>query len=166
MKRILVAFASKHGSTAEVAAAVARRIALAGHHVDTLPASQVIGIDDFDGVVLGGPIYLRRWHADARHFLEHNAEAFQRVPLAVFAMGPLTTGDVDMAATRADLDAALARRPGVEPLLVTVFGGVVDPANLPFPFNRMQASDARDWTAIDAWADEVAAAFAVAHAHA
>ena len=34
---------------------------------------------------------------------------------------------------------------------------VVNPARLRFPFNRMPASDARDWDAIGAWADAVAA---------
>jgi hypothetical protein len=40
---------------------------------------------------------------------------------------------------------------------MTIFGGAVDPAKLRWPFNRMPASDARDWQAIDAWADAVAA---------
>ena len=35
----------------------------------------------------------------------------------------------------------------------------MDPAKLRFPFNRMQASDARDWEAIRSWADEIAARF-------
>jgi hypothetical protein len=47
--------------------------------------------------------------------------------------------------------------PELEPLSVAIFGGVVDPAKLPFPLNRMPASDARDWAAIEAWAEEVAA---------
>ena len=47
--------------------------------------------------------------------------------------------------------------PEVEAVSVAVFGGVVDPAKLPFPFSHMEASDARDWDAIRAWAEEVAA---------
>jgi hypothetical protein len=39
---------------------------------------------------------------------------------------------------------------------VTVFGGVVDPKQLHFPFNRMPKTDARDWSEIAAWANEVA----------
>ena len=39
---------------------------------------------------------------------------------------------------------------------VAIFGGVVDPRKLSFPFNHMPASDARDWEAIHAWTDEVA----------
>ena len=46
--------------------------------------------------------------------------------------------------------------PRVAPVAVTIFGGVVDPEQLRFPFSRMAPSDARDWDAIAAWADEVA----------
>jgi menaquinone-dependent protoporphyrinogen oxidase len=53
------------------------------------------------------------------------------------------------------LDKALQKTPAVEPRAIAVFGGVIDPAKLRFPLNRMPASDARDWDAIEAWADEV-----------
>jgi hypothetical protein len=39
---------------------------------------------------------------------------------------------------------------------VAVFGGAIDPARLRFPFNRMPASDARDWDAIRTWTAEIA----------
>ena len=45
----------------------------------------------------------------------------------------------------------------VEPVSVAIFGGAVDPARLRFPFRRMPATDARDWEAIGARAEEVAA---------
>jgi menaquinone-dependent protoporphyrinogen IX oxidase len=64
---------------------------------------------------------------------------------------------------REQLDRALAREPWLERVSIAVFGGVVDPARLPFPLNRsMQASDARDWEAIRSWADELAERFALA----
>jgi hypothetical protein len=47
----------------------------------------------------------------------------------------------------------------VTPDAVAIFGGVVDPARFRFPLNRMPASDARDWSAIVAWAGEVADVF-------
>jgi hypothetical protein len=49
--------------------------------------------------------------------------------------------------------------PEVKPYAVAVFGGVIDPHSLRFPFNRFPASDARDWGAIRAWATELAEAF-------
>jgi menaquinone-dependent protoporphyrinogen IX oxidase len=74
-------------------------------------------------------------------------------------MGPRTLDEHEVAGSRAQLDKALAHTPEVAPVAVAIFGGVVDPDKLRFPFNHMPASDARDWDAIEAWADEVAAAF-------
>ena len=72
-------------------------------------------------------------------------------------MGPRTLAESDVEDSRKQLDNALAMVPELEPVSVAVFGVVVDPAKLRFPFNRMPASDARDWDAIHAWAHDVAA---------
>jgi menaquinone-dependent protoporphyrinogen oxidase len=155
-RSMLVAYATKQGSTREVAEAIADRLRELELDVDTKAAGDVSSLDGYDGVVLGGSIYMTRWHPDARHFLKHHSAALATVPIAVFAMGPLTTEAKDVESARTQLDHALAKTPAVDPVSVAVFGGVVDPAKLHFPFNHMPASDARDWAAIEAWADEVA----------
>jgi menaquinone-dependent protoporphyrinogen oxidase len=117
----------------------------------------VTSVDDFDCVVLGGALYMGRWHANARRLVRRHALELTVVPVALFALGPRTLAPADVAASRAQLDRELARLPDIAPSLVTIFGGAVDPAKLRWPFSRMPASDARDWQAIDAWADAVAA---------
>lgn len=96
------------------------------------------------------------WHADACKFIRRHRDALARVPLAVFALGPRTLEPEDVAGSRKQLDGAL-RRLKVEPQLVAIFGGAVDPAKLRFPLNRIPRTDVRDWQAIDAWSDEVGA---------
>jgi menaquinone-dependent protoporphyrinogen oxidase len=150
---ILVAYASKKGSTAEVAASVGKRLRERGLAVDVRKASEVEDLASYDGVVLGGSLYFGRWHDDARAFLNRFRTALADRPLAVFALGPKTASEDDLAESRDQLDRALG---DVDPAAVAVFGGVIDPEKLRFPFNRMPASDARDWAAIAAWADEVA----------
>jgi menaquinone-dependent protoporphyrinogen oxidase len=150
---ILVAHASKRGSTEEVAAFIGNRLREQGLAADVRGAAEVEDLASYDGVVLGGSLYFGRWHDDARTFLRRFRTALADRPLAVFALGPKTASEHDLAESRAQLDRALG---DVEPTTVAVFGGVIDPAKLRFPFNRMPASDARDWTAIAAWADEVA----------
>jgi menaquinone-dependent protoporphyrinogen IX oxidase len=86
-------------------------------------------------------------------------EALADRPVAVFAIGPLTTTETDVAESRRQLDHALARVSEVQPVSIGIFGGVIDPGKLHFPFSSMPASDARDWDAITRWADEVADAF-------
>ena len=54
---IWVVATSKHGSTGEVAEAVAEELRRAGHDVERKDAEQVHGLDRADVVVLGSPIY-------------------------------------------------------------------------------------------------------------
>ena len=58
------------------------------------------------------------------------------------------------------VDAALAETPNVTPTLIASFGGVVNPQSLRFPFNRLPASDARDWDAIRQFAEQAGSLFA------
>jgi menaquinone-dependent protoporphyrinogen oxidase len=149
---LLLAYATKHGSTQEVAESIAETLAASGHEVDVRAAADVRDLGGYDGVILGGALYMGRWHGDAIGFLERHRHALATVPIAVFAMGPHTLADADVAGSRAQLDRALAKVPDVSPSAVAIFGGVVDPTTLRFPLSRMHASDARDWQAIAAWA--------------
>jgi menaquinone-dependent protoporphyrinogen oxidase len=156
---IVLAYATKHGSTKEVAEAIAETLATSGHEVDVRAAADVRDLEGYDGVVLGGALYMGRWHRDAIRFLERHRHALETIPLAVYAMGPQTLADADVASARAQLDKALMKVPDVSPSTVAIFGGVVDPSKLRFPLSRMPAVDARDWEAIAAWANDVSATF-------
>jgi len=155
-RRVLVAFASRHGSTEEVARVIAEVLRERGLSVDVRSATAVDGIADYEAVVIGGALYTARWHREARRLMHRERTALARVPVAVFAMGPRTLGDEDVSQSRRELDVALAEVPEVEPVSIAVFGGVVDPAKLHFPLNHMPAVDARDWDAIHGWAAALA----------
>jgi menaquinone-dependent protoporphyrinogen oxidase len=155
-KPLLIAYATKHESTHEVAEAIADRLEVLGHRAELRAARDVATLSDYDGVVLGGALYTGHWHRDARRFLSRHRDELAGMPLAVFAMGPLTLEADDIAGSRKQLDRALAKEPGLEPIAVAIFGGVVDPAKLRFPFTHMDASDARDWDAIRYWTDDIA----------
>jgi menaquinone-dependent protoporphyrinogen oxidase len=155
-RSILIAYATKHGSTREVADSLADALREHDLEVTTLPAARVNDLSPYDAVVVGGSLYTGRWHPDAFDFLKRHLGVLETMPVAVFAMGPRTMEAQDVAQSRAQLDHALAKVPGVDPFAVTIFGGVLDPRKLRFPFNRMPASDARDWNAVHTWAADVA----------
>jgi menaquinone-dependent protoporphyrinogen oxidase len=160
--KILIAYASRHGSTAEVAEAIAATLGEQGHDVEVRPADAVADLAGYDGVVLGGALYMGRLHRDARQFLARYRAVLATAPFAVFAMGPGTLERKDVEGSRRQLEHALKAVREVEPRAVAIFGGVIDPAELHFPMSRMPAVDARDWDAIRAWAGEVSARFAPA----
>jgi menaquinone-dependent protoporphyrinogen oxidase len=149
MTHVLVAHASRYGSTTETAARIAQVLAAEGLTVELRPAREVDSLEAYDAVVLGTGIYVGRLHRDARGLLSRIGD----VPLAVFGMGPQKLDDLE--ATRAQLDRGLER---VTPFATTVFGGVWDPAKARFPLNKVSAYDVRDWESVEEWAREVAAA--------
>ena len=156
---VLVAYATKHGSTEEVAQAVAATVRQAGFDAELAPAFEVPDLDDYGAVVLGGALYMGRLHRDARRFLRRLHHELAEMPVAVFAMGPQTMEQHDVDASRRQLDAALAKTPDVRPVAIAIFGGVIHQDELKFPFNQMPETDARDWGEIHRWAEEVAEAF-------
>jgi menaquinone-dependent protoporphyrinogen oxidase len=157
--RILVTYATKHGSTEEVAEAVAERLREAGLHAHLVPAAEVEDLDGYDGVVLGTALYMGRVHHDARHMLKRFHRGLATMPVAVYAMGPQTLKESDVAGSRKQLGWALSKVPDIEPFAVAIFGGVLHQADQHFPFNHLPETDARDWDAIREWAREVATVF-------
>jgi menaquinone-dependent protoporphyrinogen oxidase len=152
---ILVAYASRYGATREVAEAIGATLRGHGLAVDVRAAADVDDISAYGGVVLGGGIYIGRWHRDARGFARHFEEELRGRPVAIFALGPVTDKPEDHAASRDQLARNLQRLP-VEPFEVAVFGGAFDPTKAVFPFNHMAAADVRDWDAIHGWAHSLA----------
>jgi menaquinone-dependent protoporphyrinogen oxidase len=153
---LLIAYASSHGSTREVADEIAARLSVVhGFVTYTCAASDVDSLQGYDGVVLGGALYMGRLHAEGRDFLHRFRDELTSLPFAVFAMGPRTLAEGELASARRQLASALAKEPALRPFSTMVFGGVFDPARHRFPLNRLAASDARDWPAIRAWADDI-----------
>jgi menaquinone-dependent protoporphyrinogen oxidase len=155
---LLVAYASKRGSTKEVAEALVERLRRDGQEAEVRSAADVDDLAPYEGVVLGGSFYVGRWHDDAVGFLTRHWRELSKRPVWAFGLGPKTSEEDDLAAARSQLEKVLRKMARVEARSVAVFGGVINPSKLRFPMNRMPASDARDWEAIRSWADEIAAA--------
>ena len=159
---ILVAYATSYGSTQEVAQSVAETLRGCGLEVDVQPAKKVKSLSGYQAVVLGAPLYMFHWHADARNFLGRQRATLASLPTAIFALGPFHNKAEELQSAREQLDKELAKFPWLKPAAIEVFVGKFDPAKLRFPYNlmpplkKMPASDERDWAAIRAWAAIVA----------
>ena len=150
---LLIAYATRHGSTQEVAEAIAAELRGVGYDLDLRSLDEIQDLSAYEAVVLGAPLYTGRWHPDARRFLKRHRGELAAVPVAIFALGPIKDTEHDRAGSRAQLDRALAKTPDVRPAVVEIFGGAIDPKKLHFPFDHMPPVDIRDWRAIRAWAE-------------
>jgi len=159
---ILVGYATRYGSTQEVAEAIAATLREGGLVVGCEPMKKVRTLEGYGGIVLGAPLYMFRWHKDAKSFLSRHRQALTQRPVAVFALGPFQDVPKDWQDVRANFDKQLAEFPWFAPVALEIFGGKFDPAKLDFPYSlvpglkKMPVSDIRDWTAIRAWANGLA----------
>ena len=158
---VLVGYATRYGSTQEVAEAVAATLRECGLAVDIQPMRQVRTLAGYSAVVLGAPLFMFRWHKDALRFLSRHRQALTQRPVAVFALGPTHDpyDEKEWQDSRDQLDKELSKFSWLTPVALEMFGGKYDPAKLRFPINwlagKEPASDLRDWTAIRAWAADL-----------
>lgn len=148
MARALIVYASKYGSVAEVARFVGGVLDEEGADCDVVDAREARRLEGYDLVVLGSGLYMSRLHGDARRFLRRHHEQLEQVPFAVFAMGPLSSDTEEKEKVRPQLEHGLERYPEITPVACEIFGGVIVPERMSFPFNRMPAGDHRDWDEI------------------
>ena len=165
MTKVLVAYGTKHGATAQISEKIGTALSTAGLQVTVLPASEVGSVAAYDAVVLGSGVYAAMWRKPAVTLLKRYAEELAQKPVWLFSSGP--TGDQD------PLDATERWRfpTGLQPIAdairprdIALFRGAIDEAKLglldKFMVKAAKApfGDFRDWETIRAWAGEIAAA--------
>ena len=162
---LLVAHASRHGATAEIAARVAARLGGSGIAVDCRHVAAVEALDAYDAVVFGAPVYDQSWPPEASRFVAENRDALAARPLWLFSVGSF--GDTKRligAVTHKEPKGIAEIRTATRAREYRVFQGVVQKHQWPF-WSRVffhafggRFGDHRDWETIDAWADRIAAA--------
>lgn len=166
---VLVAYSSKRGSTAEIAETVAATLRREGLGVCLKPVEGVNALDQFDAVVLGSAVYMKRWRGDAKHFLKKHRKALRQIPLWVFSSGPV--GDPAKDNPEWMEPPKLAEK--VEEMggrAHVVFGGCVPSEPKGFMERAMaegvpkEYRDRRDWDEIRTWAHQIATELAAVRA--
>jgi menaquinone-dependent protoporphyrinogen oxidase len=168
---ILVAFASKHGATAEIAERIAEILTLAGQRAEARPVQQTGDLGGYEGFVIGSAAYMAHWQKDATAFVMSNRDLLAHRRVWLFSSGPLGTQATD--AKGVDLRTAAEPKeiPGfrgaIHPRDHHVFFGALDPGRLTLaektlrklPAGRamMPEGDFRDWTDIEVRARRIAA---------
>lgn len=161
--RVLVTYATKHGSTRGIAEAIAATISGHGIAAEVLPVEDVGEIGSYDAVVLGSAIYMGRWLKEATEFTRRHRASLAERPLWLFSSGPLGTEVVDTEEQPKELSELLEM---LEPRDHRLFYGALTRDALGFGERmvvkavRAPEGDFRDWDEIQAWAAAIAAELA------
>jgi menaquinone-dependent protoporphyrinogen oxidase len=167
---ILVAYATKHGSTQGIAEHIADTLKARGLEVELRPIEGVHDLGSYEAFVIGGAAYMGSWLKSAAKFVRHNRAVLATKPVWLFSSGPLGTATKDAQGR----DLLVVSEPkefaefkeAIKPCALKVFFGALDPRKLGFSHRLVRSlpagrallpeGDFRDWKDIEAWAESVA----------
>jgi menaquinone-dependent protoporphyrinogen oxidase len=156
---VLVAYASKHGSTREIAESIADTLAERGMEAEAGQVAAVSNPADYDAVVLGSAIYYGSWLKEAADFAGSHRDALAQCPVWLFSVGPLGTEVKDADEQPRD---TVELRDALRPRDHRVFFGALFHDRLGFKERmvvkavRAPEGDFRNWDEIRAWARSIA----------
>jgi menaquinone-dependent protoporphyrinogen oxidase len=163
--RVLVAYGSKHGMTAEIAERIGKVLRGEGIDADVASAGRAGAPAGYRAVVLGAGVYAGMWRREAAKYLKAHEAELAGMPVWLFSSGP--TGEGDLGSLLKGWTFPKGLQPvadRIKPREVVVFRGAFDTGKANF-FERWiikkvkaPAGDFRDWTAIESWARKIAEA--------
>lgn len=175
MKTVVV-YASRYGSTKEIAEFIAENLRQDGVSAEARSVETVSNPEDYDALVVGSAVYMQHWMDSAVKFVnEHRAVLMDR-PVWLFSSGPLELPPELVA--KNTLDIVPKEIPGFQeafkPRDHKVFFGVLDPKKLSFKHKALRKlpaarplfpeGDFRKWDEIKSWTAEIAKAQSNGHA--
>ncbi|MDT8358274.1 MAG: flavodoxin domain-containing protein [Methanomicrobiaceae archaeon] len=158
---VLIAYATKHNTTKEIAEAISKTLNAAGLTAEALPAKEAGDVASYHAVIIGSPIYAGRIIKDAAIFAEKNAKDLEARTVFAFTveLGVAERSEENIKKA----DAALAPiRNAVSLAGVEHFAGRFDPSYFPvigflMKLGGKNYEDHRDWDRIREWAENIAA---------
>ncbi len=162
--KILVTYATRTGSTAGVAEAIAKTLTNAGFQVDLYPMQAVNKLSDYAAVVVGSPIQAQQWLPEAMQFLQTHRATLAQKPIATFTLC-ITLAMKDGEKYRSNIKTWLIPvRQIAKPQSEGIFAGVLNISKVPAFGERLKfrlsvlfgvwsEGDHRDWDAIQAWVE-------------
>lgn len=162
-KKVLIAYASKCGSTAGVAKAITESLCAGGLSAELRQAGNVKSVKGYQGVVLGTAIYMGNPLKEAANFIEKFSGQLSEIPLAIFDVS-LTMKEATPDNERIALDYLKTITDVISPIKTGAFSGRIDLESLPLLYRVFAQSDNegilaegdyRDWKAINEWAGEL-----------
>ena len=159
----LVAYASKHGATAEIARKIGETLTKAGFQTALADAKTIRDLSPYQAIILGSAVYFGSRREEATKLLKTNEQILAEKHIWLFSSGPAGEGDpVELLngwRFPSGLQEIIDR---IQPRDIIVFHGVVDLDKLnrfeKWILNNVRSPvrDFRDWETITDWASDIA----------
>jgi menaquinone-dependent protoporphyrinogen oxidase len=162
--KVIIVYASRAGSTAEVAKVIGQTLSEAGASVDVRSVADTNDLSHYQAVIVGSAIRMGRWLPEAMDFVKKHRDELSRVPAAYFVVCNTMKDDTpeNRRKVLAYLDPVHKAAPNIKPVDTGLFAGVIDFSKLSFMDKSIlkvkgtSEGDFRNWTAIKKWATDVA----------
>lgn len=92
-KKALVVYATRAGSTGEVAQVISERLCAMGFDAEVQPVESVSSLSGFQAVVLGSAVRYGAWLPEMTKFIESQRGALAQLPVAIFTLHMQALGD-------------------------------------------------------------------------
>jgi len=154
---VLIAYATRMGSTAGIAQAIGHELEAAGYGVDVAEMKGIASLKGYRAVVIGAPVYMAKIEKDVAVFVARHRNELAGMPVAAFAVG-IAPVDPRVGSVGEVLEKLRAALDPVKPVAMTMFAGRLDMAKMSLVQRTMIGAmkvltgDFRDWEAIRAWA--------------
>lgn len=164
--KILITYASRSGSTAEIAEAIGKTLTQNGAHVDVLAMQDVKDLSSYQAVVAGSAIRKSKWLPEAMQFVQTHRTELAAKPFATFTVSiTLAMSNTDPY-RKAVTEWIQPVRAQVKPISEGLFAGLLDFSKLPFNWDTLKLravvalgifpkGDRRDWKAVRTWAENI-----------
>ncbi len=162
-EKVLITYASRYGSTKDIAIAISK--VLEDHQFinDVFPAEDISSLDPYHAVIMGSAVYFGNWLEPASELLESFQEQLIQIPVWLFSSGPTVNGDPSKALENWCFPTSLQAIANIiRPRDIKLFAGKIDPTLLTLDdwlTNRSmggKSGDYRDWNIIAEWANSIA----------
>jgi menaquinone-dependent protoporphyrinogen oxidase len=162
-EKVLVTYASKYGSTEEIASKICEILKNHQLNVDCISIEEVSEIGTYDAVIIGSAVYIGKWRKTAVNFLKKNVKQLSAKKTWIFSTGPTGEGDPVELLKGWKIPSSLEEvMQNLKPLDIKVFNGKLSEEKLSFMdkfiINKVKApkGDFIDWKDIENWATAIA----------
>jgi menaquinone-dependent protoporphyrinogen oxidase len=167
--KILVAYASRGGSTADIARVIGAVLTERGIDVDVRPMTDIHDLTPYHAIIAGSAVQKGKWLPEALHFMNQHQASLAQKPFATFlvclALAVKNAGGQEKAQKQASAWLNPIRAM-VKPMSEGFFAGVLDLKKIPALGYRIlfrmvimlgffYEGDFRDWDAIRQWANHL-----------